>query len=116
MRPSSLKTYALTLPVFGAGILASVETDDWNWFARSGAAVVAIGVFLTSREILEHNRRLRAGCWDRDWAGENSLRQLARSRHHEEDLWETKFHGLYILIGGTLVWGFGDLIGHLFTA
>ena len=116
MRPSCLKTYALTLPVFAAGILASAETHDWGWFARSGAAVVAIGVFLTSREILEHNRRLRAGVWGRDWADEGSIRQLVRSRHREEDLWETKFHGLYILIAGTLVWGFGDLLGPLFAS
>lgn len=127
MASSRFKTYGLTLPVFAAGALASAETDDWTWFARSGAAVVAIGVFLTSREILEHNRRLRisrwrwearlrAGRWGQDWADEDSLRRLARSRHREEELWESKFHGLHILIAGTLVWGFGDLIGRLFTS
>jgi len=110
--------------VFGAGILASAEASDWSWFARSGAAVVAIGIFLTSREILEHNRRARErrSRWEarlhgarcgQDWADEDSIRRLAQSRHREEDLWETKFHGLHVLVAGTLVWGFGDLIGPL---
>lgn len=124
MWANSLKTYGLTLPVLGAGIAVSVQQGDWAWFARSGSAVVAVGIFLTSREILEHNRRLRSSRlrWearlhgalcDQDWAGEDSLRNLVRSRRRDEEIWETKFHGLYVLVVGTLVWGFGDLVGLL---
>jgi len=30
--------------------------------------------------------------------------------HHEANIWATEKYGLYMLILGTLVWGFGDLL------
>lgn len=129
----SLRTalaHALTVLSFIAGIIASFRTGDWTWFSRSGAAVVAIGIVLTSRQILEHNRRLQAfrrrrtpdagpaasrsnpaAPYPGDWAGEQSIRELIRSRSREEESWKTEFNGLYMLVVGTLVWGFGDLLG-----
>lgn len=121
-------SYGLAALAFVAGIGASMATGDWSWFSRSGAAVVAIGIVLTSRQIFDHNRRLHA--YQRrgngqgngpsadlppyDWAGENSIRQLIRSRAHEEERWRTEFSGFYKLVTGTLVWGFGDLLGLVF--
>ena len=127
----SLRTalaHALTVLSFIAGIVASFRTGDWTCFSRSGAAVVAIGIVLTSRQILEHNRRLQAfrrrrppdaaasrsnpaDPYPGDWAGEQSIRELIRSRSREEESWKTEFNGLYMLVVGTLVWGFGDLLG-----
>ena len=46
-----------------------------------------------------------------DWAGD--MRALSRSRHREEDTWEYELSGVYMLVTGTLLWGFGDLIGNL---
>ena len=95
--------------------------------------MVALGIILTSREILEHSERLKENRakWeahinhnlkqehtghhtDHDWASENSIRRLIRSRSREEDLWEIEFHGFYLLVAGTLIWGFGDLLGMVF--
>jgi len=124
VRTVQLKGYALALPVFALGILASLKTGDWSWFARSGSAVVAIGVVLTSHEILDHNRRLRESRarWEQrlqpgqchhDWGSDEGMRALLRSRNREDDIWTAKFHGFRMLVGGTLVWGFGDLVGLL---
>ena len=119
-------SYALAALAFAAGVAAGMATGDWSWFSRSGSAVVAIGIVLTSRQVFEHNRRLQAhqrrasngqrnggaaGLHPHDWAGENSMRQLIRSRSREEERWRTEFTGFYMLVIGTLVWGFGDLIG-----
>ena len=118
-------SYALAVLAFIAGVAASVTTGDWAWFSRSGSAVVAIGIVLTSRQIFEHNRRLqeyqrhgngqsqgsRVGLPPHDWAGENSIRQLIRSRSREEEYWKSEFTGFHMLVIGTLVWGFGDLLG-----
>ncbi len=120
-----IRRYLLTSLIFLVGISASLATGDWNWFARSGSAVVALGVLLTSHQILEQYHRLRVSqelndhrptnghARERDWAGENSMRELIRTRRHEEDRWAEEFFGMRILVVGTLVWGFGDLIGVL---
>lgn len=124
--------YVITLLTLTVGVFVSIKTGDWTWFARSGSAMVACGIILTSREILEHSDRLRENRenWearirhnlkleqaghhtDHDWASENSIRKLIRSRSREEDMWEIEFRGLYLLVAGTLVWGFGDLLGYV---
>jgi hypothetical protein len=44
-----------------------------------------------------------------DWAGDDGMKSLARSRSLEEDTWDIEAHGLYLLIAGTLIWGFGEM-------
>lgn len=124
----SWQAWVLTGAALIGGVLFSVGLGDWSWFSRSGSAVVAIGVVLTSRQVFEHNRRLldyqrrhdstlRSIGVDQslhDWADENSIRRLIRSRTHEEANWRSDFSGVQLLLGGTLIWGFGDLLGRLF--
>ncbi len=127
------KAYAFALLTFAAGAWISAASGDWTWFSRSGSLVVVIGIILTSHEIFEHSRRLRRNranvdAWyrskhkphtnrlsqfSRDWATESDMQAVIKARTQEEDIWEIEGHGLYILIGGTLAWGFGDLIGLL---
>lgn len=131
MSSAAAKTYFLALGLFLAGILLSLSLGDWSWFARSGSAVVALGILFTSHEIIEHydylreHQRLRDERGGRvaasaskppatqDWANKNSIRELIRARRREETIWESQFHGLRMLVIGTLVWGFGDLVGRL---
>ena len=40
---------------------------------------------------------------------------MVRAASEQESIWEIEGHGLYMLIGGTLIWGFGDLLGYLFS-
>jgi len=119
--------YVATLVAFAWGIFTSLAANDWSWFARSGSLVVIIGIVLTSSQIFEHNRKLkrRRNAIERrfeppvpnrshhDWAGEDGIKSLVRSRTLEEYAWEIESEGLYLLILGTLVWGFGDLLGSL---
>jgi hypothetical protein len=126
----SVQTYALALLALAGGIWLSLETGDWTWLSRSGSAVVAIGIVLTSHEIFEHGRRLQESRrsaderlerrmhrletpvrTDHDWADRDSMRELIRSRSREEEKWEIEGRGFYMLVAGTLVWGFGDLVG-----
>ncbi|MGD2081945.1 MAG: hypothetical protein PVF91_03210 [Chromatiales bacterium] len=128
------QSYALAILALAAGAFASLRSGDWTWVSRSGSAVVAIGIVLTSHEIFEHGRRLqehrRRGeerlerrmyrletpvRTDHDWADKNSIRELIRSRSREEEKWAIEGHGFYMLVAGTLVWGFGDLLGLVFV-
>lgn len=120
MGPTSFKARAadsLALAALAGGIAASAVTADWGWFARSGSAVVVIGILLTSSQIREHMRRLRSlrgqlmAQSQRDWAADDDKRTLLRAAAVQESIWEGEGHGLYMLIAGTLIWGFGDLVG-----
>ena len=109
----------LSLIVSGSSITFSLSTGDWNWFARSGSLVVIIGIFLTSTQVIENSSRLRSRRthhlknFDRDYAEESRKESLSRFRILDEDLWENGLRGFYLLVIGTLIWGYGDLIGHI---
>jgi len=110
----------LSIVVLLAGVALSLYSSDWNWFSRSGSLVVVIGIFLTSSQIIENTRRMklhrlhRGQNFNRDYADEIKRDTLKRSRNPDEDNWENGLRGLYMLVTGTLVWGFGDLVGILF--
>ncbi len=123
MRQFSTSTrwsYLLVTLLLVCGAVFAVVLDQWQWFSRAGCAVVIVGILLTSSQIRDHSRRLRrlrgqlASQSQRDWAGEERTRTLVRAAGEQEVTWEIEGHGLYILILGTLVWGFGDLLGVLF--
>ena len=120
MRLSTRNALLLSALVLAAGIGLSIEQDDWTWFARSGSMVVVIGIFLTSSQIIENSRRLRIRRnhheqnFHRDFAEDIKRGTLERSRSLDEDIWENGLRGFYLLIVGTLVWGFGDLAGFIF--
>ncbi len=77
------------LIVFG---VASKVLNDWTWFARSGSILVCIGVFTASYDI--------KGKMERNNAPDSYMSQ-------------TIVMEATIVVVGTLVWGFGDLLGLL---
>jgi len=112
--------YVAVLLLLAAGLLLSLQSGDWAWFARAGSAIVVIGILLTSSQIRDHSLRLRrfrsqlAAQSQRDWAVDDAKRAMVRAANEQESIWEIEGHGLYLLIAGTLIWGFGDLAGALF--
>lgn len=111
--------YAAAILILGAGAMVSSRTGDWDWMARAGSLIVVVGILLTSTQVIENTRRLRLRRqkWEasrstlRDWASDDQ--KLTHSRNHDEHLFENERSGLYLLVAGTLVWGFGDLLGLL---
>ena len=117
---STRKALVLSVAVFTLGVWLSIEQNDWSWFARSGSMIVVIGIFLTSSQIIENSRRLKMRRshhehnFNRDFAEDIKRGTLDRSRSLDEDIWENGLRGFYLLVVGTLVWGFGDLAAYLF--
>ncbi len=117
---STRKALLLSATVFILGVWLSVDQNDWTWFARSGSMIVVIGIFLTSSQIIENSRRLKIRRnhhyhnFHRDFAEDIKRGTPERSRGLDEDTWENGLRGFYLLVVGTLVWGFGDLAGYLF--
>ena len=118
---STRKALLLSFSVSIVGIWLSIDNHDWSWFSRSGSLIVVFGILLTSTQIIENSRRLSARRrrhdtnFGRDYADELKQDSLKHSRHHDEDSWESGLRGLYLLIAGTIIWGFGDLLGVLFS-
>ena len=117
---STRKAISLSIFVLITGIGISIDQNDWSWFARSGSMIVVIGIFLTSSQIIENSRRLRLRRshheqnFHHDFAHDIKRGSLDRSRSLDEDIWENGLRGFYLLVIGTLIWGFGDLAGYLF--
>jgi len=111
----AIKAYIVALLTLLFGVVFSLNLHDWSWFSRSGSLVVVNGIILTSHQIIEHVGRLnrRRSRWEsqfnHDWADDDKQNLIYRDEH----LWATEKYGLYMLIIGTLVWGFGDLLGEV---
>lgn len=115
------QAYLLTCASLGVGLLLSLFYGNWQWFARSGSLVVVIGILLTSTQIIEELQQMRLRRWrnehhqdswsNHDWVDDTQSQKTLRSI---EDDPLGRGQGLYLLIMGTLIWGFGDLLGRLF--
>lgn len=114
-RRFTIKSHLIALAILIAGMVLSLQLDDWTWFSRAGALLVINGIILTSRQIIDHIQRLKLyqipsqRHANRDWASGDKYHLI----HDDEKVWRSEKHGLYMLITGTLVWGFGDLLNLL---
>ncbi len=111
-----LRAYTTAVITLLFGVLVSVEMSDWSWFARSGALVVINGILLTSHQVIEHMQRLGQyrhkgnSQFYKDWVHEEKHHFI----HDDNEIrWNSEKDGLYLLIFGTLIWAFGDLINKL---
>ncbi|WP_439598679.1 hypothetical protein [Falsiroseomonas sp.] len=99
-----------------AGIWLSIGTGDWMWFARSGAILTALGLVLASRKVLIARADLLALLSDMERVdGAERTVRLASFKRLQRDIDRQVMEraGFALLILGTLVWGFGDLLGRL---
>jgi hypothetical protein len=99
-----------------AGAAISAATGDWTWFGRAGAVLTALGLVLASRKILIARADLLALLAEMERVdGAERTARLESFKRLQRDLDRQVMEkaGFGLLILGTLVWGFGDLIGRL---
>lgn len=100
----------------GAGVWASVVTGDWTWFARSGAVLTGLGLLLASRKVLIARADLLALLQEMEDAdGAERTARLASFKRLQRDIDRQVLEraGFGLLMLGTVVWGFGDLVGRV---
>ncbi|MET0085710.1 MAG: hypothetical protein ABW082_04300 [Sedimenticola sp.] len=122
----TLTAYVVSVLVLLLGISLGYLTGDWYWLSRAGSLIVVIGLILTSQQIFNHLESLRqqqlgnhsdsSHRSTHDWAKDVDKRGLLDRRYSNEVIWHKEAHGFYLLTLGTLVWGFGDLLGRYFFA
>jgi hypothetical protein len=99
-----------------AGVWASSASGDWSWFARSGAVLTALGLVLASRKVLIARADLLALLSEMERVdGAERTARLESFRRLQRDLDRQVMEkaGFGLLVLGTVVWGFGDLLGRI---
>jgi hypothetical protein len=100
------------------GMKLSITTNDWSWFARSGALVTALLVTISFTR-MNHQFRLglRLVKAELEYAAEHKEFDPTTLQPRPEQANITISRGLlainepWLLLFGTLTWGFGDLLG-----
>lgn len=95
-------------------VLESYITGKWHWFGRSGAIITMAGVILNMRPLV----RMGLAEWLRSQQVidgghfEHTAEEIEEERQETLDAFAAKI-GLYMVVAGTVVWAYGDLIGGL---
>ena len=95
-------------------LVTSVRSGDWQWFTRSGSIVTLCGAVLSVRRLVRFGPKQMAinestidgGMWG-DSRAERRYKEEERQRLLD---YVAANWGLVLLISGTLIWGYGDLL------
>jgi hypothetical protein len=94
------------------GILLSIINSEWLWFSRFGSLITVAGLLLISSPSFVKGIYLSNasafGFAERDGDGNTMV-----TNEEDRKLGSKIFSGIVITIIGTVIWGFGDLIGKL---
>lgn len=94
------------------GIVMSLIYSDWFWFSRFGSLITVAGLLLISSPSFVKGIYLsNASCFG--LGGQDEDGNTMVTNEEDRKLGSKIFSGIVVTIVGTLIWGFGDLIGKL---
>jgi len=122
MRNILLNTWLVlivTASIFSVSLFVSINTAEFGWVGRSGSVITILGLLLTIKHTIFSDtrdihkvvmERQHYAVWapDRDSDAYKEHMELARKSIRDE------YVGFTLTIIGTIIWGYGDLVSHLF--
>jgi hypothetical protein len=107
MRILQVILYIVLFFVFIGAISLSYKTSNYMWFSRSGALITVIPILISIIEFYSDREAV--------FYAKNNYGRYAPENIKEQasSYWPVKvIVNAFITIIGTLIWGFGDLIGN----
>jgi hypothetical protein len=87
-------------------IWISIHTNSWTWFGRSGSVLGILGGVLSCRSVLRLTREERERFRNMNAVECFTTTELADQERDSNAM----IMGVVLLIVGTLIWAYGDLI------
>jgi len=123
MRNVFLNTWALVgvmAAVLGVSVWYALQTSDATWIGRSGSILTVLGILLTIKHnIFSSSRDLDGIVKEKnhysDWAPEESSDEYRKQVEYARVVLRDEYLGAGLTLVGTCIWGYGDLLGALFT-
>lgn len=125
---------AIAITLIG-GVAASVAMSDWGWFARAGSAIVVVGIYVTWKDIsgtVDFAQQFLRQMIEKEKAKigpvKGGLLTAAKNQEIEQQIdtlggqlegllktMKVRVRALEVgtIMMGTVIWGFGDLIGEI---
>lgn len=122
MRNILLNTFFVVVLVLTSSVISfwySLETGDFVWFSRAGSIVTVFGILLTVKHnILSNSRDLESVVMEKNnyakYAPKKGSDKYTEHENSAKGIIRDEYVGILITILGTIVWGYGDLLGEFF--
>lgn len=106
----------LASAVLGTSIWYSIITGDFSWLSRSGSVVTVLGLLLTIKNgIFSETRDIESVVLEKNhyarWAPEDDSNEYREHVKYAKKVIREEYIGFGITVVGTVIWGYGDLIG-----
>lgn len=123
MRNLLLNTWvivAIMAAVGGSSFWYAFETSDFLWVSRSGSILTVLGIMLTIKHnIFSESRDLNSVVNEKNhyavWAPDKNSDEYRKQVEHAKVVLRDEYLGAGLTLTGTVLWGYGDLLGNLFT-
>lgn len=109
MKALQIILYIVLVVIFTGSLAISHQLSNYMWFSRSGALITVIPILISIIEFYSDRAAI--------YYAKNNLARYAPSNVEElaSNYWPIKVMvNSVITIIGTVIWGFGDLIGNIF--
>jgi drug/metabolite transporter (DMT)-like permease len=95
-------------------LVASFYSEQWHWFGRSGSIMAICGVILTIRPIIRLGLKKWIEVQNTIDGGSFKPPPEEKEKDRQSDLdHKASQIGSFLAILGTIIWGYGDLVGRL---
>lgn len=108
------------LIIGSASLWYAIQVNDFLWVSRSGSVITVLGIMLTIKHSIFSNARdLQSVVREKNhyavFAPDQSSDMYREHEAHAKIVIRDEYLGASLTIFGTIIWGYGDLLGKIFT-